>query len=671
MVGAHPLLHAHTNPFLTLSAGATLLPLDSPQNLLSTTYTEAFLAQHLVAASAWHPYPRATERDRWQAMPPDLRRAMVARAEVVQTAGWKSLLASRLLEFKRTGNRSNYEADDFERRNHLQQLVLAECVEGQGRFIDDIVNGIWLICEESFWGVPAHLDAQRAGKGLPDVNEPIIDLFAADTVTLLAWTRYLLNEQLDSVSPLINKRIVLEAKRRILMPARERNDNWWMGFVTKPEYPVLNNWNPWINSNLLVANLLLEEDAKLRLGAVVRITKSLDVYLNKYSPDGACEEGPGYFGRAALSFFECVSTLESATGGRTSILVHPFIHAMGRYILNTHISGDCYVNYGDAHVDANPDGALIYCYGKAVHDKQLAAGGAWSAARRGLTATATEAGSSAAINASLPTLSRTLPTLLEADEIRSAPREEPLIRDVWYPHLGLMAAREKRNSAAGMFLAVQAASNGRSHSHNDSGSFMIYQDGDPVAIDVGVEAYSARTFGATRYSLWTMQSAFHNLPTIGGVMEHEGLEYQASQIRYESSDERAMLSFNLATAYPKDAGMASWIRTVSLDRKRGTVTIEENFELIRPVPISLSVLTPRTPIMINGAIRLQSKSAGSPSVLLKYDPTKLSPVVEKIPLTDAGLRSNWGEEIHRILLKSPQSEVTGRWIYEFAQESAD
>ena len=63
----------------------------------------------------------------------------------------RQVLATRFLEYARNGNRSQYEAENFARRNKLIALALAECAEGQGRFVDEIVNGIWLICEETYW----------------------------------------------------------------------------------------------------------------------------------------------------------------------------------------------------------------------------------------------------------------------------------------------------------------------------------------------------------------------------------------------------------------------------------------------------------------------------------------------------------------------------------------
>jgi len=330
----------------------------SPQNLLSTTFTESFLTSNLVSADKFHPYPRWDERAAWEAVPEDLRVPIVQQAEADQKAGWNAVLATTFLEFKRNGNRSRYEAQSFGRHSQLERLVLAECLEGKGRFVDDIVNGVWLICEESFWGASAHLYMQKGGPGLYDITDPIIELFGAETAQLLAWTKYFVGAKLDEVSPLVNKRIVLETERRILEPARNRNDFWWMGFETNTRTARLNNWTPWINSNLLVANLLLEEDPKMRVQETIRITKSLDAYLNQYWPDAGEEEGAGYFSASPMCYFEAVSMIDAATGKSTNILANPFIDAMARYILNAHIAEDSYID--TAMRTCMPDRRAIY-----------------------------------------------------------------------------------------------------------------------------------------------------------------------------------------------------------------------------------------------------------------------------------------------------------------------
>ena len=264
-------------------------PTGVPQNFLSTTYSESFLAAKLIPAGRWHPFPKYNERAPWQTVPADLQAAIVTRAEQDQKAGWQVEPATMFLEFKRTGNQSDWQSANWGRRAQMQRLLLAEMFEAKGRFLDDIANGIWLICEETTWSDNAHMYMQRAGVGLGDVTEPVVDLFAAETSATLAWTRYLSGEQLDQVSPLIGKRIAIECERRILAPARDRDDFFWMGLKQNPAAaaantsrstkdmgsvpsfgPIahahrLNNWTPWINSNLLVTNLLLEDDPAVRI----------------------------------------------------------------------------------------------------------------------------------------------------------------------------------------------------------------------------------------------------------------------------------------------------------------------------------------------------------------------------------------------------------------------
>ncbi len=647
-------------PLAAQSAGAPLAT--SPQNLLSTTFPESFLSANLVAPGAWHPYPKWSERGPWKAIPEDIRSAFIAKAEADRKDGWKAFLATTFLEFKRNGNRTHYEAYTFGRRAKLLHLVLAECMEGKGRFLDDITNGVWLICEESFWGVPAHLGAQRAGVGLPDVTEPIIELFGAATAQLMAWTKYLVGEQLDTVSPLIGKRIVLETERRILEPARDRNDFGWMGL--NGSHHRLNNWTPWINSNILVANLILEEDQQKRVYEAARVTRSLDAYLNQYWPDAGEEEGPGYFSVSPMCYFECVSMLQSATGNKTGIFANPFIDNMARYILAAHVAGDDYIDYGDAHVHAAPDGDLLYRFGKTVHDAQLQEFGAWCARKEGWTSTGE--GLSHILDERLVSMSRALPAVLEANEIRKAKGADVLLRDSYYPDLGLATARVKAGSAEGMYFADLASNNGRSHSHNDTGSYIIYLDGKPVVIDVGVEAYSRKTFSADRYSLWTMQSAYHNLPTIGGVMQHDGHEFRATQLHHETNDERAIFSFDIAQAYPQAAGVKRWVRTLTLDRVHDVLMVEEDFELERAVPVSLSIMTPRT-VAVDpaGTLTLKLAEGEARACQLRFNAAEIEPKVETIKLTDAGLRDSWGNQVYRILLNTRGTVSKGNWKYRF------
>lgn len=73
---------------------------------------------------------------------------------------------------------------------------------------------------------------------------------------------------------------------------------------------------------------------------------------------------------------------------------------------------------------------------------------------------------------------------------------------------------------SGLFFAAKGGYNNESHNHNDAGTFSLYLHTTPVFIDAGVGTYTRQTFSSERYTIWTMQSNYHNLPMINGVPNH-------------------------------------------------------------------------------------------------------------------------------------------------------
>ena len=530
-------------------------PAEAPthnRDLLTSAWPASKLAGVLEPRERFHPFPTVSERAAWEALPADARAALLDAGERQLKTGWDVLPATLFLEYRRTGNRSHYQEVYDRRREKLQNLVIAECVEGKGRFADEIANGVWLTCEETFWGLPAHLGAQKAGTGLPDVNEPIVDLFAAETSGLLAWTGYLVGDLLAKVSPLLPERIQQEIDRRVLTPCLARDDFGWMGLRGGS----VNNWDPWIWSNWLTSALLVEPDAERRRAAVGKILRCLDNFMNGYADDGGCDEGPGYWGRAAASLFDCLELLHAATAGQCNGFALPLVHEMGLYICRAHIYNDWYTNFGDAPARMIPDGDLVYRFGKRVGDQRMMAHGAFCAFEKNEKAIPGDS------------IGRQLPALFNLATLREAPRAQALFRDSWLPGIQVMMARVQEGSAQGLYLAAQAGNNGKSHNHNDVGNFLVYADGMPAIIDVGVETYTAKTFSPQRYEIWTMQSAYHNCPTIDGVMQSAGRQFAATNVSYHADDRAAELHLNLAKAYPPEAHLAFWNRTLRLDRSQ-------------------------------------------------------------------------------------------------------
>jgi hypothetical protein len=631
--------------------------------MLSNRYPADTLASILLPRTVWQPYPTLEQREDWQALPDVTRAYVLARGEAALGADWPTLPATLFLEYARIGNRANFEHVQSMRRTMLRDLVLAECVEGEGRFLDDIANGIWTTCEETYWGYPAHVNAQAAGVDLPDVEEPTVDLFAGEASALLAWSVALLGKRLDAVSPLVRRRAAFEVKRRVLDPCLARDDFWWMGF--DPGEHGVNNWNPWVNSNWLASVLLLEEDPERRVAAVDKILRSLDVFLGIYAETGGCDEGPSYWGRAAASLFDCLDLLHSATGGQLDLYADAKIANMGRYIYRAHIAGDYVVNFADASAVNRPPASLVYRYGTAIRDLDMMRFGAWL-----LEGQSEERGKQEG------SMGRILPALFDIPEVLPVEAAPPLPREFWFAGIQVLVARDTAGTADGFFLAAKAGHNAESHNHNDVGSFIVYIDGKPLIVDAGVETYRRQTFSPRRYEIWTMQSAYHTLlpsferPGQAVVQQLPGDGFAARAVQARFDDAEARLALDLAGTYPAGAGLLTWSRVVTL--KRGAaVIVEDAFTLTSPVErIYLSLLTPcDVEVGKEGGVRFAPATFGpsgkqtSGAARLSYDAAVFGVSIERIPITDTRLGGVWGDGLNRIVFTAEAPPRTGTWTW--------
>ncbi len=633
--------------------------------MLSQKYLEDVLKDILISRDDWRPFPTALMRYAWDALPDAVRQAQIARGEERLNFEWPGVPAVRFLDYARNGNRSRYESLSFGRRTALSDLVLAECVEGKGRFLDDITNGIWCICEESFWGVPAHIGVQKAGSGLPDTAEPIVDLFAAETSELLAWTVYLLGAQLDAVSPLIVPRIAREMQYRILTPLLEREDFGWMGYSGAR----VNNWNPWIVSNWLTSTLLMETDEARRVASVFKAMQTVDHFIDPYPKDGGCDEGPGYWGRAGASLYDCLEWLYSATGGAIDVYDEPLVQNIGKFIYRVQIADRYFINFADASPVVMPAFAVVYGYGKRIGDDAMVSLGAWAVKQQG----ADEKG----VSESFGSMGRVLPALFSLNEILDTDAAPPLPRDVFLDEIEVFVARDQEGSADGFFVGAKGGHNAESHNHNDIGHVVVYLDGKPVLVDAGVETYTAKTFSSTRYDIWTMQSQYHTLPTVNGQMQipgrvysEAGIDYHydiaARDVSYEANEADATFTLDLAQAYPPEAQIDSWVRTVVLHRGEG-VTIADRYALKSVTgDIVMNVLTAcGAEDRGDGTIALSEVALAdgrmSGEGRLHYDADVFDVAIEDIAIEDARLKTVWGDLLRRITLTVKNPEPQGGW----------
>jgi hypothetical protein len=266
-------------------------------------------------------------------------------------------------------------------------------------------------------------------------------------------------------------------------------------------------------------------------------------------------------------------------------------------------------------------------------------------------------------------IGRVLPAIFNHQTLETAKAEAPFIRDVWLPDLQVMAARSKAGTPAGLYLAAKGGHNNESHNHNDVGTFIVYYNGEPVLIDVGVETYTRKTFSSQRYEIWTMQSAYHNLPTIGAIMQAPGRKHAATNVVCTMDDKYARLQLDIADAYPGAASVKTWKRTIELERGI-QVSITDDFRLLRENEVNLSLMTPLTVnTSSSGKILLSGngKYAG-PDIKILYDTGKLEAGSEEIRITDRRLKNTWGDRLFRIMLKSVSKNTGDKWSVKIQPE---
>lgn len=573
-------------------------------------------------------YPPAADREAWDGIPKNYRECLIEEGEKQLHEEYPSVYAADYMEFCRTGNRSHYENKLFKRRTMLGALVLAECAQYQGRFLDAIVNGIYLICGEAAWQIPAHNTYVRDTPChiLPDVTRPVIDLFAAETGAVLAMTEYLLRDALLKVSPVISKLVNHNLDNRIFGPYREEHF-WWMGDGISP----MNNWTAWCTQNVLIAAFTRKLPEELQREIVKKACQSLDYFLAEYGEDGCCDEGAQYYRHAGLTLFNAMEVLNQVCKGAFSPLYEERkIGNIAAYIQKVHVAGPYYVNFADCSPIAGRCGAREYLFGKRTGNQRLTA-----------FAAADYRECEDPLNTDEHNLLYRVQAAFAHEEMMKAAQKVQEQEDCYFPSTGLFIARDDR-----LCLAVKAGDNADSHNHNDTGSFTIYRDGQPLFIDVGVESYTKKTFSPWRYEIWTMQSRYHNLPTFGDVMEKDGEEYGARDVKYGLGEEMSWISMELADAYPK-CRVASYIRTAWLE-KGDHIRITDRWKGDEEAQnVVLSLMTYEKPVIKKEGDRLLMDIGTLGTCLIAGGAQART---EEIPITDPRLKTAWKHNVFRTLV---------------------
>ena len=616
---------------------------------LSKKFPYDVLEQIISQPTDFHPIPTASE-DFWRNnLPVKIREEYIRQGlQYSKKNNWIVISPSTFSEYRRNGNRSNYEQQNYIKRRQFACLVMAEIMEGKKNYVEDILNGLDYFFSEVWWGLPAHYP-----DSLPKRGNQVVDLYNAETAALIAWSIYMLGETLEGNRPGICQLARDEINRRILVPSLTTNFAWKKR---------TNNWNPWICSNWLTCILLCETDRDRQLRGIGQILTCLDLFYNSYPEDGGCDEGIMYWSRAAGSLFDCLQLLDIASNGVITLANDKKLMNMADYIQKLHIDKDYFVNYADSRPNSTLSIHTIYPFGKYINNPSLMDFCCRLSSIYGIKEHPAKQ-----FNSAYPELGRELLFLTNYPTFKESEVKEPAILDRWLPNLQVVCSRSTTEPSSGLFLSVKGGHNDESHNHNDIGNFIVYADGEPIIIDIGGGTYTAQTFSKQRYELFNCRSAYHNVPLINGYEQHEGKNYMATDVKYKNDEKQSTLTLDISEAYPKEAYVSKWKRTVQLNRGK-EVLITEEYKLKKYKQPSEIVLICCGKAQLEGSNKIvinNGKSKGA----ISFNANQLSPSIEKINYQDNAILNAWQKRsLYRIRLSLRNESLKGTISYSIKQE---
>jgi hypothetical protein len=506
-----------------------------------------------------------TTRGRWDELAKlPSAKGCIARAEPYLTTPPPEVPDELYLEFSRTGNRSNYERPYGQRPGRINALVLAECLENQGRFLPAIERDILALCDERSWVMPAHDSSLSNFKG----TQLYIDLGSSARAWLLATADWLLG---DRLAPTVRERLRAECRRRVLdvylqaVHAGELRGNWWMRTT--------NNWNAVCTAGVVGTALTLLADRHERAEFLAGMELSNPFFISGFTEDGYCSEGMGYWDYGFGHYMMLGDLVLKATDGKLDLFAgSPKLLRIAAFPQNLLIQPGVAPAFADCGVNPRPSGQALALIHRRLPEAMPVAvrcdplGGV---IHTGLFAFDEDTFAIATAEAGTP------PVL-------------PL--RTWFDQAGILVSRSAPAAKLAFGAAFKGGHNAEHHNHNDVGSYVIALDGKAYLLDPGGEVYTRRTFSKDRYVSKVLNSYGHAVPVVAGKLQSPGAQARGEVLATEFTDAVDRLVLSLKSCYDVPE-LQRLERTFENRRAEGVMVIEDRVQFATPQSFATALIT--------------------------------------------------------------------------------
>ena len=566
----------------------------------------------------------AEARAEWDGLPGDVRLRLTGRADQWRQKDVPPLSASSFISFSRAGVAADYEANRRVRRTMLRDLVLGSCVAPDGRYDLKLADVVWAICEESSWLLPRNnpITVGRKGLPLPDPYSHRVDVAVAETAADLALAAQMVTSRLDAVSPQLFERIEREIDRRVTRPFLSLNDMAWMCGPKSEALRCL--------AGCALAILTFERNDRQRWQCMRKAWTLFDRQLSAMPGDGSVPGGLDSWRAAAEPVMDMVMMVLSVSRGRVDVRREKQIQLLCHFPVFCHVAPNWFLNPGRHSMRPALDPLLLFRIGDYIGDSALCDLGVFL--RR-------------EVDAAPPQQDQWLlhkaADLFNAPIMEREPVRPPFRRQGFFNAAQMMVARDEEDAVHGLALAAHGGGNGVIGSHPDAGDFVLFCEGEPVLIDAG----------------FLEDTMFHNLPLVGGKGQSLGASFGARDVTCRLEEDYAMLSMDLAAAYPPQAGVRAWQRSLIYERDAGVVQLMELFELTAPRDIEFGFLTPCRPELGPGWAQLGP-------VRLRWE-KGLTGRCDPVPVPEGEARALWGDTLYRVSVAADEPLPHGKLTFSF------
>ena len=346
----------------------------------------------------------------------------------------------------------------------------------------------------------------------------------------------------------------LEAHRGTLLPP---SSNWSDKMGTVGWVTWNSNWNIICNSGLMaMACAMFEDEIELSCEILTSCYKSLKYYTPSFYPDGAALESLGYLNVIESDFARLLSTLDVTFENTYGIDDAPGIANMP-YVLE-YLTGPCGTyNFGDAAQEKTAQPAEVLIFADLMQSPSFAA----------LRNKAVEKGDSA---------------IEVTDVLWHSDSDDVKLNLDKYFRVGETGSMRSTWADDSLFLSFHAGDNGITHSHMDTGTFVLDALGERWAIELGSDrlSYSMDKESGikNRWDLYMLRTEGHNTLTINpDETPGQRLDAFSSVEAFESIKGGSMAVVDMTSAYDSYAKSAQ--RGYMLHNDRSVVTVRDEIAL--------------------------------------------------------------------------------------------